>query len=170
MKRIVLTGAESTGKSTLAAALSGYYGEPWTPEYVRAYVDGLDRELNESDLTRIAQGQFNTEDNGAKQAKRFVLYDTNILSSILYANHYFGKTLDWVNERFLERDYTLYLLCMPDIPWIPDLGQREGPQVRAELHKVFMTSLDKLELPYVVISGNQTERFGAAIQAIDAAL
>ncbi|HAV14171.1 MAG TPA: ATPase [Opitutae bacterium] len=170
MKRIVLTGAESTGKSTLAAALSGYYGEPWTPEYVRQYVDALDRDLNQSDLERIAEGQLNTEDWGAQKATRLVLHDTNILSSILYANHYYGASLDWINERFLERDYTLYLLCMPDIPWVADEGQREGPEVREHLHEVFKASLEKLSLPYVEISGNETERFGTAISAIDAVL
>ena len=39
-----------------------------------------------------------------------ILHDTNILSSILYANHYFGEQLEWVNEHFLDRDYALYLL------------------------------------------------------------
>lgn len=167
IKRIVLTGAESTGKSTLAAALSGYYGEPWTEEYVRHYVDDIDRDLTAEDIEPIAQGQLNTEDAALAQATRLVLHDTNILSSILYANHYFNTSPDWVNDRFLERDYALYLLCKPDIPWVADNGQREGPEVRAHFHGVFKASLDKLVLPYVEISGTEAERFGAAIAAID---
>ncbi|MGC6425069.1 MAG: AAA family ATPase [Lentimonas sp.] len=170
MKRIVLTGAESTGKSTLAAALSGYYGEPWTAEFVRQYVDQKNRELTADDLEPIAEGQFNCEDQALEQAKRFIIHDTNILSSILYANHYFEVTLDWVNERFLERDYTLYLLCIPDIPWVADEGQRESPETRAQLHELFKRSLEKLSLPYVEISGNETERFGVAISEIDKVL
>lgn len=170
MKRIVLTGAESTGKSTLASALSGYYGEPWTHEFVRQYVDDLDRELCVEDLEAIAKGQFTLEDHALPQAKRFILHDTNILSSIIYANYYFETVLDWVNDAFLARDYSLYLLCMPDIPWVADEGQREGPEVRDRLHQLFKSALDELGLRYVEISGNETERFGAAIQAIDTVL
>lgn len=164
---IVLTGAESTGKSTLAAALSGYYGEPWTTEYVRNYVNEVQRELTVDDLEPIALGQLHTEDVSAQKAKRLVLHDTNIFSSILYANHYFKTTIDWVNERFLQRDYSLYLLCMPDIPWVADQEQREGPEVRMQLHQLFKEGLETLQLPYIEISGNQAERFGTAIRAID---
>jgi len=170
MKRIVITGAESTGKSTLAQALSGYYGEPWTQEFVRLYVDGLDRELNASDLEAIAHGQLAQEDHCLEDAKHLILHDTNLLSSIIYANHYFDTVIDWVNETFLGRDYTLYLLCMPDIPWVADEGQRESPESRNKLHLLFKESLDTLKLPYIEISGNPTQRIGEAIKAIDATL
>ncbi|MGJ8651980.1 MAG: AAA family ATPase [Opitutaceae bacterium] len=170
MKRIVLTGAESTGKSTLAVALADHYGEPLTEEYVRHYVDEVARELTEKDLDPIATGQFEAEDAVIDQVNRLVLHDTNILSSILYAKHYFDCTLDWVNERFFEREYALYLLCMPDIPWVADEGQREGPEVRDKLHEMFKSSLEKLGLPYIEISGDQDERFGASIAAIDRVL
>lgn len=170
MKRIVITGAESTGKSTLAQALSGYYGEPWTGEYVRHYVDNLDRELDESDLEPIAIGQLAQEDCYLKKAKRLILHDTNILSSIIYANHYFGRSIDWVNDDFLGRNYDLYLLCLPDIPWVADSGQRDSPQARAKLHQHFKESLDRLQLPYITLSGSETARFGEAVRAIDTIL
>lgn len=168
MIRIVLTGAECTGKTSLAKALSGYYGEPWTGEFVRQYVDTLDRELRREDLDPIARGQLETEDRALDQAEQLILHDTNLLSSILYANHYFGEQLEWANEHFLSRDYALYLLCSPDgIEWQPDPGQRESPTVRAELHKKFQESLGRLRLPHVELTGSQEERFGEAVLAID---
>lgn len=171
MKRIVLTGAECTGKSTLASALSGYYGEPWTPEYVRGYVNEINRELTASDLGPIAKGQIQTEDTYLSEAKRLILHDTNLLSSIIYANHYYGATLEWVNERFLERDYTLYLLCSPQgIDWEADPGQRDSPEARTRLQSKFKDSLDKLQLPYLELTGDTTLRFGEAIKAIDSVL
>ena len=114
MKRIVLTGAECTGKSTLAKALSDYYGEPFTTEFARSYVNQLDRELIQADVEEIFYGQIAAEDAGWAKSKRFVIHDTNLLSSIIYAKHYFESTCDWVNEAFLKRNYTLYLLCSPD--------------------------------------------------------
>lgn len=171
MKRIVLTGAECTGKSTLAQALSGYYGEPWSPEYLRQYVDGIARKLTREDLRPIAQGQIALEEAALPQATRFVLHDTNLLSSILYANHYFGEVIPGVNDAFLARDYTLYLLNSPEgIEWQADPGQRDSPAARAELHGKFKESLIHLELPYVELTGDVTTRFGQAIQAVERVL
>jgi NadR type nicotinamide-nucleotide adenylyltransferase len=170
MKRIVITGAESTGKSTLAQELSGYYGEPWTGEFVRSYVDQLRGELQQNDLQSIAEGQLALEDAGLEQAQRLIIHDTNILSSIIYANYYFDTVLDWVNDAFLERDYSLYLLCMPDIAWEADAGQRESPEARDALHELFKDSLDILKIPYVEISGTEAERMMQAVHAIDAIL
>lgn len=171
MKRIVLTGAECTGKSTLAQALSGYYGEPWTAEFVRSYVDQLDRELIQADLEQIFCGQIAAEDAGWAKSKHLVIHDTNLLSSILYATHYFETTCDWVEEAFLERKYTLYLLCSPQgIPWEEDPGQRDGPSAREVLHSKFKQSLEKLKLPYLQVYGDERLRYGQAIKAIDEAL
>ncbi|MEM7790036.1 MAG: ATP-binding protein [Verrucomicrobiota bacterium] len=167
MKRIVITGAECTGKSTLAQALSGYYGEPWTAEFVRNYVDETDRELGVEDLEPIARGQLALEDESLSKATRFVIHDTNLLSSIIYANHYYNKVIDWVNDAFLGREYHLYLFCQPDIPWKADPKQRESAEERARLHDVFKASIKRLELPYVEIAGEELKRFGLAVSAID---
>jgi NadR type nicotinamide-nucleotide adenylyltransferase len=167
VKRIVLTGAESTGKSTLAQALSQYYGEPCSREFVRNYVEQVGRELNAEDLDPIARGQLAMEDAACRQAQRLVLHDTNILSSIIYASYYFDTEIEWVNHAFLQRDYTLYLLCMPDICWVADAGQRESPEARDRLHALFKQRLDTLQLPYVEIHGTREERLSQAMRAID---
>lgn len=170
-KRIVITGAECTGKSTLAQALSGYYGEPWTPEYVRGYVDQIQRDLTADDLPEIFAGQLATEDASLAKAERFVIHDTNLLSSVLYANHYFGHTDELNNERFLARNYTFYLLCSPEgIEWQPDPGQRDSPAARDALHANFKESLNRLQLPYLELTGDATVRVSEAIRAVDGVL
>jgi nicotinamide riboside kinase len=168
MKRVVLTGAECTGKTTLARALADHYGEPRTDEYVRDYVNQLDRPLERADLEPIARGQLALEDSGAKRAKRFVLHDTNLFSSILYAKHYFGAQIDWVDEAFRQRRDAFYLLCIPDgIDWEADPGQREGPTARASLHRLFKRELNKQNLPHIELTGSVEDRFRAAKAAID---
>ena len=137
---------------------------------MRSYVEQLGRDLQAHDLEPIAEGQLALEDAALATAQRLVIHDTNILSSIIYANYYFDVVLDWVNDRFLERDYSLYLLCLPDIPWVADEGQRESPEARDQLHALFKDSLDLLKIPYVEISGTSEERMMQAVHAIDAIL
>ncbi|TVP78338.1 MAG: NadR-like protein [Puniceicoccaceae bacterium] len=171
VQRIVITGAECTGKSTLTQALSGYYGEPWTAEYVRSYVEQVRREPELADLPKIFAGQLTSEDAALNQATRCVLHDTNLLSSILYANHYFEQREESEMEQFLSRDYALYLLCSPEgVPWKADPGQRDSPEARDRLHAKFKESLDTLQLPYIELTGASTARFGEAVRAIDGLL
>lgn len=167
LHRIVITGAESTGKTTLAQTLANHYSEPWTEEFVRKYVDQIDRELQPKDLEPIANGQLAIEDAMLEKAEKLIVHDTNILSSIIYAKHYFDTEFNWVNRRFKERDYSLYLFCTPDIPWKSDPGQRESPLARTQLHQIFKTRLKSLKLPYLEIQGTNKQRFERAVTAID---
>ena len=50
LKRVVVIGPESTGKSTLSASLAKHYKTEWVPEYARKYVNRLDRDYKQSDL------------------------------------------------------------------------------------------------------------------------
>lgn len=171
MRRVVLTGAECTGKTTLAKALSGYYGEPWTGEYVREYVGALDRPLKASDLDTIAERQLAMEDQPIDQAKNLIIHDTSIFSSIVYAHHYFDTRIDWVNAAFLSRNYDLYFLCTPDgIEWQEDPGQRDSPGARAVLQQKFKEGLARFNLPTIELSGSPEIRFDEATKAIDSLL
>ena len=62
VKKIVILGPESTGKSTLSEQLAERYHTVWVPEYARAYL--LEHGMNYSyqDLLTIAKGQLALED------------------------------------------------------------------------------------------------------------
>ena len=167
IKRIVLTGAESTGKSTLAKSLSEHYRAPWSKEFAREYVHSVGRDLLAKDIEPIATGQLALEDAAANKAQGIVIHDTNIVSTILYADYYFGEALDWANAIVPKRGYSLYLLCSPDIPWVADPGQRASSNARTSLHQLFTARMKKYDLPYQKISGSPANRFKQAIQAID---
>ncbi len=109
-------------------------------------------------LDPIARGQIRLEDEAATKAKQWVFHDTNLLSSILYAEHYFDTHIDWVDEVFRQREYTQYFLCEPDIPWEADPGQREGPQTRSDLQILFEGILKRYNIPFVRLNGTLEER------------
>ena len=69
---VVVTGSESTGKTTLAADLARYFDGVFVPEFVRGYADektaatGLP--LDASDVEPIARGQIAMHDRVVAQA------------------------------------------------------------------------------------------------------
>ncbi|MBV1859072.1 MAG: ATP-binding protein [Nannocystaceae bacterium] len=166
--RIVLIGAESTGKSTLASALADARALPQTGEFVRTYVEQVARPLREDDLDPIARGQLAEEDRHTGSAA--VLHDTNALSTLIYARHYFGVTQAWLEQAFTARHYAVYLFCQPDIPWTPDPGQRDSPEARDVQHALFDNALRHRGLPTFRIEGDETTRLRAALNAVDAVL
>lgn len=166
VKSIVFTGAECTGKSTLSRVIAERLKEPRSSEFVRDYVEKLDRDLLESDLDPIAKGQFAYEDTAISEAKKYAILDTNILSSIVYADHYFNIELPWVNQAFQERKYHLYFLCEPDFPWVEDPGQRESDTTRSILQKKIINRLDSYAIPYVSLSGSLEERTHNVMKSI----
>lgn len=141
-------------------------GEPFSKEYVREYADQIGRPLEASDLEPIARGQLKGEDEAAAQAKDIVLHDTNVLSSILYAEHYFDVHIPWVDKTFLEREYTLYFFCMPDIPWESDPGQRVSVDERSKLHAKFQKIMAAYQITPVPLSGTLDQRIQTALTTL----
>ena len=166
-KRIVFIGAECTGKSTLAKALAEHFNEPCSAEYVRFHVEKLDRPLDATDLEPIARGQIQLEDEALKRATEFVFHDTNLLSSILYAEHYFNTHIQWADKAFQERKYARYFLCEPDFPWEADPGQRESPEERLKLQHLFEDILNRFHIPFIRLSGPLEQRLNNVLQNLN---
>lgn len=166
MLRVVITGAESTGKSTLTKELADYFKAPFTEEFVRSYVNRVQRSLEASDLNAIFQGQYSIEQAGCTNKPPLVFHDTNLLSNLIYADYYFKQIPDRLKLEILNQNYGLYLLCDTDIPWEADGLQRESSDLRSKLQKVFIEELAKRKIKPVLISGTKKERLEIAIQAV----
>ncbi|GAB7022824.1 AAA family ATPase [Salidesulfovibrio brasiliensis] len=167
--RVVVTGSECTGKSTMAAALADRFGVPYAPEFLRDYFIMKEGVLTVEDAVPIAQGQINGEDALVRQGVNPVICDTNILSSVIYSRHYFGHCPEWIERQMRERAYDHYLLCGIDVPWVAD-GQRDRPAEREAMQNLFRNELKARGLPFTEVKGSVEERLAAAIPIVESLL
>lgn len=161
--KVVLFGPESTGKTTLAKQLAEYYNTEWVPEYAREYLQKKWDEHKEicayDDLIPIAIGQMQLENNALKKANEVLICDTDLFVTKLYSEIYFDGKVDPALEKIsLENVYDLYLLTYIDIPWVAD-DLRDKPHEREQMFSYFKTSLEKHNLPYIIIDGDGVSRF-----------
>ena len=166
---VVVTGSESTGKTTLARDLAASFGTVWVPEFARTYADGLrastGRSLDASDVQLIARGHVAAVDLVMPNATRLVVLDTDLVSTVVYARHYYGSCPAWVELAAHARLGDLYLLCDIDVPWVPG-PHRDRPHLREHLHELFVDALEALGARTVVIRGAWAERWDAAVAEI----
>ena len=70
LKKIVVVGPESTGKSTLSEQLAAHFNAKWLPEYAREYLLTNGKEYTINDLLVIAKKQIETEDQQIEEMEK----------------------------------------------------------------------------------------------------
>ncbi|HUQ66191.1 MAG TPA: ATP-binding protein [Flavitalea sp.] len=167
--RIVITGPESTGKSTLCKQLAAHYNTSWVPEYAREYLEKNGMNYSYNDLLTIARSQVVHEDETAAATKRGLMFiDTDMYVMKVWCEFAFGRCHQWILDRIAERTYTLYLLCNIDLPWVAD-GLREYPDIesRQKLFNIYKDNLINQHVPWKIISGNYEQRLKIAVDAVN---
>ncbi len=178
MARVVVTGSESTGKTTLAAELAAALATRWVPEFARSYARQAQHDLTVADVEPIARGQRATEElaiaawrdafAGATSPPPLIL-DTDLVSTTVYAEHYYGHCPPWILAEARAQLGDLYLLCEPDLPWEAD-GVRDRPAERHKLHVAFRARLREFGARVAPVSGSGPARLGTALGAVRMAL
>jgi NadR type nicotinamide-nucleotide adenylyltransferase len=158
--RVCLIGPECTGKTTLAGQLSAHFGAPWVPEFAREYALRVVRPLTADDVERIARGQIALEDAAGDG---LVILDTDLISTVVYARHYYGRCPEWIEAAAAKRKADLYLLTDIDVPWVAD-SLRDSATPRDAFYGAFAQTLKNYNANVVPITG---DRFAAAIRQLD---
>jgi len=166
IKKIAVTGPESTGKTSLTKELALHYNDVWVPEFARDYIELLNRPYNEQDLQSIAEGQIKTYKEKLLQAKNFIFSDTELLVIKIWYENAYKHCPQWILDAIERQKYDLYLLCNIDLPWTYD-PQREHPHLRKYFFNLYKKELEKYQWNYVVISGDGHERTKMAMNEID---
>ena len=147
-RRVVVVGAESTGKSTMAEALAEATGSVWAPEHGRWYWEGRryrpDQSWDSDEFLRIAHAQHRLESDLARQSHNgIVISDTDSLVTAVWHERYLGSPDSKLDEVAASNAPDLYLLCADDFDWVQD-GTRESSDQRsamAAINRAAMRSL-----------------------------
>jgi NadR type nicotinamide-nucleotide adenylyltransferase len=169
LKKIVIIGPESTGKSTLCRQLARHYDTVWCPEYAREYLIREGKDYNYDDLLQIAKGQWAQEEALSLEARNGLYFiDTNQYVMKVWCEVAFGECHKWILDRVAEQKNDLYLLCNTDLPWVEDeLREYPDPAFREKLFLMYKDLLVNNGTPWEVISGREEERFDRARIIID---
>jgi NadR type nicotinamide-nucleotide adenylyltransferase len=169
MKKIVVIGPESTGKSTLCKELAAHYHTAWCPEYAREYLLQNGRDYNYEDLMKIALGQLTITDYlQADASEPYYFIDTDMYVLKVWYEVAFGHCPTWVLKQVVNNQCDLYLLCNTDLPWLAD-ELREYPDLamRKRLFNMYKDIMINSGVPWIEISGTEGERLQGAINQID---
>lgn len=167
IKKIAITGPESTGKSTLSEALAAAFGTVWVPEFAREYLETLGRSYEESDLLRIAKGQIELQEKLEARASKYLICDTELLVMKIWSEHKYGRCHPWILKKLEEMEYDLYILPYIDIPWEDD-PLREHPDLREHFYKKYKAELVSRKANFIEVHGSLENRLRQAIIAVKA--
>lgn len=167
--KVVLTGPESTGKSTLTKQLSEHFNTAWVGEYLRDFANDKyshNKELVYSDNLLIAEGQIKLENEALTKANKILFCDTDILQTIIYSDEYYSKVQSELEEILVSDKDTFYLLLNLDVEWVYD-RLRDKPNEREKMLDTFEKTLMKYNKRYIVLKGKNDLRLKNAIQEIN---
>ena len=143
---IVVTGPESSGKTSLVNRLKADFGIPIVPEFARGYLENKGAKYDFNDLITIGKCQ-NIQENEAHNKFPLIVCDTDIITIDIWALEVFERPIDLPN---FHTESKHYLLCRPDIPWVAD-PLRENPDDRDRLFEVYKQYLEKMGLSFDVL-------------------
>jgi HTH-type transcriptional regulator, transcriptional repressor of NAD biosynthesis genes len=172
VRRITILGGESSGKSTLAAALAEHYNTEWVPEYGRELWDLRNGVLSYADLLLIAKEQVCRETQAARTPRvlesGILMCDTSPLTTLLYCLDMFNQAEPELHA-LATRTYDLIVLCTPDFAFVQD-GTRRDDSFRTTQHTWYQNELAIRSIPYIVASGSIQDRVHLVSSALSGSL
>lgn len=170
MQKIILTGPESSGKTTVAEKLADHFQTDWVPEFARSYLSARNGFYEQKDLLEIAKGQFFLEERATKNSLQkkapLLICDTSFLVLKIWSIYKYGTCPTFIQKQLENQQNALFILCGTDIRWEFD-PLREHPNNREELYEIYKKELLDLNFKFIEISGNEETRLNQCITKIN---
>ena len=164
VKKILFTGAESTGKTTCSGWLGTVTGWMVVPEAARSYLSLHGPDYTEQEVLTMAELQWEDE-NRARATRDTIICDTDLLTYIIWLREKYNARQDIIWQRYLAMLPDICFLCMPDIPWEPD-PLREHPNDRDRLTQMYIRVLAETGIQPVCLFGSLSERQQAILEVL----
>lgn len=168
--RIAIIGAESTGKTSLAAALAPRLAADtglkvaWVPELLRDWCNHVGRTPQPHEQASILRGQHDRIE-AAAATHEVVICDTTAMMTAIYSRLLFADRSLEARAVELQRRMALTLLTALDLPWVAD-PLRDGPHVREPVDTLLRELLIQHQLPWALVSGHGEVRLESALDAV----
>lgn len=167
---VVLVGAPSTGKTTLASALAEKYQTCWLPEYGREYWEQhqVEKRLKPEELVLIAERHLKREEAYLQQANHYLFTDTNALITEVFCRYYHGDVPERLRQlsRMSALRYDIVFLCADDIPF-DDTWDRSGIGHRESFQRQIIQTLNYYRIPYITLRGELSERMKLVVSVLN---
>ncbi len=157
--KIIFTGPESSGKTTIAKLAAKHFETQWLSEYARTYLAQIDYPYKATDLLKIAEGQISSEQQFIQKNEHqdFLFFDTSLLVIKVWSIFKYGFYNHKIDQLLKQQLPDVYFLCDWQIPWEYD-PLRETPNDRAALFELYQRELLELKIPFFVLKGTPAER------------
>ena len=162
--RVVLTGPESSGKSSLTTHLAQTFNIPYADEYARIYLEKHGPDYDEALLLHICREHIRYQKQHIAPDLPLGIYDTDLTNYKIWSEFVFGTCSPDILHGIQQETDHVYLVCYPDLPWEAD-PLREHRYQREQLFVLHIRELDRLQRPYEIIKGRGKLRLQNAEQA-----
>lgn len=171
VKRVVLLGTDSTGKTTLSRALAKQYKTVNVPEYGRIFYEGFS-EISDApekwvpeDLVHIAKIQSETEDWMRRKSGPIMICDTDAFATQLWNWRYYKKFSPEIEDLIKPAD--LYVVCGTDIPFKQDRYRLDDQKDRVAHQNKTVTELMERNYSAIGVIGSLENRIVNATERIE---
>lgn len=146
--------------------LTDIFKGQYIAEFAREYVEKLTHPYTYDDVEAIARKQIEQYRATQLRSEKLFVFDTWLIITKVWFNWVFNRTPEWLDRQIRECPIDLFLLCLPDLPWQPDLVRENGGENRLKLLDLYRNELRYYGFDFVEIGGVGEQRLQSALQAL----